>query len=198
MSVFTSPYNSPQAQWKRLNGLRADYTKAKAAVKFDWEHVLGFAFWLFVGSLVVTLFGAPAWLGYLLLLGMPIAPVYYAGRRIFKDPAYPHDPLTCPYCKQMMPVTSPWTCGHCGTQNAGNFHEPSKRTFAEKCIRCDLTPSAIACRKCSKAIIFSEMEYKQCPDEIAYITGYPPAEPGSVTDPLAERLAARRKRLRIE
>jgi len=196
MSALTSPYNSPQAQWKRLNALRDQYAKAKEAAKFNWENVGGFALSLFVMSLVVTLFGAPAWLGYLLLLGIPIAPIYYAWRVIFRSPPYPHDPLTCPYCKQRMPVTSPWTCGHCDTQNAGNFHEPKKRTFAEKCVHCNISPSALSCRKCSKPIIFSEFEYKKCPDEIAYITGYPPAEPG--TDPLVERLALRRERLRIE
>jgi hypothetical protein len=192
MSVFTSPYNSPSAQFKRLSGLRKGYAKANEAAKFNWENVLGWAFMLFIVSAIFTFAGAPL-LANLCLIAIVIPPIYYAVRFLFVRPTYPHDPLTCPYCKKTMPITTPWTCGHCGTQNAGNFHEPKQRTFAEQCARCNLSPSAIACRKCSKAIIFNEWEYKRCPSEIAYITGYPP-KPKQRTNTLEQR----RKRLRME
>jgi hypothetical protein len=189
MSVFTSPYNSPEAQFERLSRLRPDYSAKKSSIAEDWGPLtvaacilLAFA-WFF--HLYLPLVSNLFFLGALALVGFQIFRI----TRIRESP--PHDYLTCPYCKERMSITAPWTCGHCGLENTADFNKSGHPTFVERCTRCTQTPHSLSCRQCGKPIVFALKVFNRLPDEITYLTGFPPA-PAEHADTLEER----RKRIK--
>ena len=185
------PYNSVPEQLSRL---QKDEAARKARKEKAFLHLIPSGFFFLLFLLAATNWPAP-FFGVGLLLSMLV--FLFAGFRFYSDAiqSRPRGHLQCPRCNETSSLAAKWVCGSCKKEHDPTVLFPlSTPTFVNVCDNdaghCHRQPHSLWCRGCNTPIIFNFENFKRMPEEVSYLSRYPPkaAPPGE--DDFKKKLGA--------